>query len=172
MKGGQVLLSPPTDHFPANEPAFCSKLLGSYLINTYQAEASIVFALGENEKLNYKNPPKIAGGTMPLFMCLDDWTDARPFLLTGPPDDVEKRDLLHPSEWKSLWESKSSFLPSSFTTVFVKKRTFRELMAMPKDAPNSPSKLLSPIKTEPKSSSSSFSSNSSSQAFSPLFKKI
>ncbi len=170
MKGGQVLLFPPTDKVAANEPAFRSKLLGSYLIHTYQAEASIVFALGENEKLNYKNPPKIAGDTMPLFMCLDDWSDARPFVLRGPPDDVQRVDLLHPSEWKSLHEAKSSLLPQNFTTVPVKKRTFRELMAMPKDAPNSPSKLLSPIKVEPKSSSSS-SSSSSSQAFSPLFKK-
>ncbi len=71
----------------------------------------------------------------------------------------------------SLW-CEEQFLPSCYTTVPVKKRTFREIMAMSKDGvPSSPTKMMwSPIKTEQKLSNSS-SSSSASQAFSPLFKK-
>jgi hypothetical protein len=99
-------------------------------------------------------------------MCLNDWNEAKPFILRGPEDAVVKDELLHPTEWKSLFDAKSSFLPTSYTTVPTKKRTLREIMAMSKDlAPCSPTKMLSPIKLEPKSTSTSSSS------FSPLFKK-
>jgi hypothetical protein len=167
-----VFLFPATEHLPPSEVAFRSKTVGSFILRTHQADVSIQYGVAEGERQNFKSPPKMSVESLPIIMCLDDWRDAKPFILRGTADCQTKEELLHPSEWKTLCEANGSFLPSSYTTVPVKKRTFRELMAMSKgsSAPNSPTKMMSPIKVEPKSSSSS-SSSSSTGAFSPLFKK-
>jgi hypothetical protein len=164
-----VFLFPGTDQIPATEPAFRSKTVGAFILRTYQADVSIQYGLAEGERLNYKAPPKMSVGSLPIIMCLDDWSDAKPFILRGAEDCQEREQLLHPTEWKSLCDAKSSFLPSCYTTVPVKKRTLRELMAMSKDVvPSSPTKMMwSPVKVEQQKSSST----SSSSSFSPLFKK-
>ncbi len=164
-----MILFPSTEDLSTAEPAFRSKTVGAYILRTYLADVSIQYSLAEGERINFKKPTPMSVESMPIFMCLDDWNDAKPFIIRGSEDSPVRDDLLHPTEWKSLYDAKSSFLPASFTSVPVKKRTFRDLMAMSKDtSPRSPTKMMSPIKVEQKSSSTS---SSSTQAFSPLFKK-
>jgi hypothetical protein len=104
-----VFLFPGTDHISPAEPAFRSKPVGAFILRTYQADVSIQYGLAETERLNYKSPAKMSVGSLSIIMCLDDWSDAKPFILRGSEDCQEKEELLHPTEWKSLCDAKSSF---------------------------------------------------------------
>lgn len=168
MPGGQVYIFPNANDFQTTDPCFRAKAVSPYLARAHKPDVSLNFQIGEGERINYKDPARMIPESMPVPVPLDEFDGTKAYVIR----DGVRHDILHPTRWESLHQEKGSDLPASFVSSPVKKRTFKDLMSMSNGAPHSPSKMMSPIKTEPVSSSSSSSgfAGSKSALFNPLNK--